>query len=162
MTKQKLFFRNVYKFMTKNKLKYHIKISIQTLYSVLCWSTFGSDYSRVFLGMMPQAWHTCIWGVSPILLCRSSQALSGWMGSVAAQLFSGLSRDQLGSSLGSGWPLKDIQKLVLKPLLRCPGCVLRVVVLLEGEPSPQSEHSGAGFIKGLSVLCSHHLSLNPD
>ena len=37
---------------------------------------------RVFLGMTLQAWHTCIWGVSPILLCRSSQALSGWMGSL--------------------------------------------------------------------------------
>jgi hypothetical protein len=31
----------------------------------------------VFLGMMLQAWHTSIWGVSPILFCRSSQALSG-------------------------------------------------------------------------------------
>ena len=36
-------------------------------------------------------------------------------------------------------PLKDIQRLVPKPLLRCLGCVLRDVVLLEGEPSPQSE-----------------------
>ena len=36
-------------------------------------------------------------------------------------------------------PLKDIQRLVPKPLLRCLGCVLRVVVLLEGETSPQSE-----------------------
>ena len=35
-------------------------------------------------------------------------------------------------------PLKDIQRLVPKPLLRCLGCVLRVVVLLEAEPSPQS------------------------
>ena len=44
-------------------------------------------------------------------------------------------------------PLKDIQRLVLKPHLRGLGCVLRVVVLLEGEPSPQSgpECSGAGF-----------------
>ena len=32
---------------------------------------------RVFLDMTLQAWHTCIWGVSPILLCRSSQAMSG-------------------------------------------------------------------------------------
>ena len=32
-------------------------------------------------------------------------------------------------------PLKDIQRLVPKPLLRCLGCVFRVVVLLEGEPS---------------------------
>ena len=51
-----------------------------------------------FMGMTLQAWHTCIWGISLILLCRSSPALSGWMGSVAAQLFSGLSRDvQSGS-----------------------------------------------------------------
>ena len=73
-----------------------------------------------------QAWHTCIWGVSPILLCRSSQGLSGWMGSVAAQLFSGLSRDvRLGSSLVQALaePLKDIQRLVLKPLLRLAVCL---------------------------------------
>ena len=31
-------------------------------------------------------------------------------------------------------PLKDIQRLVPKPLLHCVGCVLRVVVLLQGEP----------------------------
>jgi hypothetical protein len=46
----------------------------------------------------------CIWGVSPILLCKSSQALSGLTGSIAAQLFSGLSRDVRSSlSPGSGW-----------------------------------------------------------
>jgi hypothetical protein len=44
MTKQKQAFRNVSKFMKNTKLKYHIYISIQTLYSVLRWSTFGSDY----------------------------------------------------------------------------------------------------------------------
>ena len=56
------------------------------------------------LGMTPQAWHTCICGVSHLLLCRSSQTLAGWLGSVAAQLFSGLSRDDWwGSSPGSGW-----------------------------------------------------------
>ena len=37
--------------------------------------------------------HICILGISPILLCRSSQGLLDLMGSVAAQLFSGLSRD---------------------------------------------------------------------
>jgi hypothetical protein len=36
-------------------------------------------------------------------------------------------------------PLKDFQGLVPKPLLLCLGCGLRVIVLLEGEPSPQSE-----------------------
>ena len=61
--------------------------------------------------------------------------------------------------------LKDIQRLVAKPLLRCLGCVLRVVLLLEGEPSPQSEVLSTleqVFINYLSVLCSVHLSLDPD
>ena len=53
-------------------------------------------------------------------------------------------------------PLKDIQKLVPKPLLRCLGCVFKIVVLLEGEPSPLSvvlSALGQVFIKDLSVLC---------
>jgi hypothetical protein len=36
-------------------------------------------------------------------------------------------------------PLKDIQRLVPKPLVHCLACVLIVLVLLEGEPSTQSE-----------------------
>uniref|UniRef100_A0A674ADR2 Cytosolic carboxypeptidase 1 n=1 Tax=Salmo trutta TaxID=8032 RepID=A0A674ADR2_SALTR len=58
-----------------------------------------------------------------------------------------------------------VSRLVPKPLLRCLGCVLRVVVLLGGEPSPQSEVLSAleqVFIKDLSVLCLFHLSLVPD
>ena len=56
-------------------------------------------------------------------------------------------------------------RLILKPLLRCLGYVLRVVVLLEGETSPQSEVLSTLeqiFIKDLSVLCSDYLSLDPD
>ena len=55
-------------------------------------------------------------------------------------------------------PLKDIQRLVLKPFLRCLRCVLRVVVLLEGESSPQSEVLNAleqVFIKDLSTSAQH-------
>ena len=62
-------------------------------------------------------------------------------------------------------PLTDIQRLVPEPLLRCLGCVLRVFVLLEGEPLPQSEVLSAleqVFINDLSVLSSVHLSLDPD
>ena len=61
-------------------------------------------------------------------------------------------------------PLKDIQRLALKPLLHYLGCVLKVVILLEGEPSPQSEVLSTleqVFIKDLSVLYSVHLSLVP-
>ena len=62
-------------------------------------------------------------------------------------------------------PLKDIQRLVPKPLLRCLGCVPRGVVLCEGNPSPQSEVLNAleqVLITDLSVLCSVHLSLDSD
>ena len=54
-------------------------------------------------------------------------------------------------------PLKDIQRLFPKPLLCCPGSVLRVAVQLEGEASPRSEVLGAlqqDFIKDLSMLLS--------
>ena len=92
--------------------------------------------------------------------------MSGWIGSIAAQLFSGLSRDvQSGSSPHLAGPLKDIQRLVLKPQLCCLGCVLRVFVLLEGEPLHQSEVlSGLEqvFIKDLSVHCGVHFCLDPD
>ena len=60
---------------------------------------------------------------------------------------------------------KANSSFVPKPLLRCLGCVLRVAVLLEGEPSTQSEVLSAleqVFITDLSVLCSFHLSLDPD
>jgi hypothetical protein len=49
---------------------------------------------------------------------------------------------------------KDIQRLVPKPLLRCLGCVLRVAVLLEGEPSLQAgvlSPPEQVFIKDLSA-----------
>jgi hypothetical protein len=51
-------------------------------------------------------------------------------------------------------PLNDIQRLVPKPLLHCLVCVFRVVVLLKGEPSPQSKvlHTGVGFQGSLCTL----------
>ena len=58
-------------------------------------------------------------------------------------------------------PLRDIQRLVPKPHLRCHGCVLRVVVLLEGESSPQSEVL-SDLVQDLSVLCAVHLSFDHD
>ena len=60
-------------------------------------------------------------------------------------------------------PLKDIQRLFQKPFVHCLGCVLRVIVLLEGELLSQSEVlSSLVFIKELSVLCSVNLFLDPD
>ena len=56
-------------------------------------------------------------------------------------------------------PLKDIHRLVPKPLLHCLGCVLRV-----GEPVPQFEVLSVleqVFLKDLSVLCLDYLFLDP-
>ena len=141
MIKQKQGFINLCKFITNKKLKYTFYISIQTLYWVLCWSTFGRDYSIEY---------SCVWcyklgtpafgefppffSVDPLKLCQV-----GWGASlhsyfqVSPEMFN---RVQVRALVGK---LKDIQRLVRKPLPLCLGCVLRVVVLLEGEPSPQSE-----------------------
>ena len=101
------------------------------LASITASSLLGYDatlLAHLYLGSFPH---------SSLQILSSSISLEG---SVTAQLFSGLSRVidvvQVWALAG---PLKDIQRLVPKPLLRCLGCVLRVVVLLEGELSPQSE-----------------------
>ena len=85
------------------KLNYYIYIVMQTLYSVLCKGS-APLAALSHLGYNATTLAHLYLGSSPIPLCRSSQALSGWMGSVTAQLFSGLSRDvRPGSSPGSGW-----------------------------------------------------------
>jgi len=61
--------------------------------------------------------------------------------------------------------MKHIHSVVPEPLVCCPGCVLRVIVMLEGEPLAQSEALSTVeqiSIEDLFVLCSIHLSLNPD
>jgi hypothetical protein len=73
------------------------------------------------------------------------------MGRVAGQLFQ-VSPEMFNRVQASavGGPLKSIQRIILL----CLGCVLRVVVLLEGEPSPQPEVLSAleqVFIKDLSL-----------
>ena len=114
---------------------------IQTLYSVLCWSTFGSDYSLKSSWLWRYRLGTPVFGeflpfltADPLQLCQV-----GWEASlhsyfqVSPEMFDPVQAPALAGTL------KDIQRLVPKPLLRCPGCVLRVVVLLESEPSPQTE-----------------------
>ena len=107
--------------------------------------------------MTVQAWHTCF-SHSSLQILSSSVRWDGERPCTA--IFTSpemLDRVQVGALAG---PLKDIQRL-----LHCLGCVLRVVVLLEGEPSPQSEVLSAleqVFIKDLFILCVVHLSLDPD
>ena len=116
--------------------------------------------------MILQAFHTCIGefltllSADPLKLCQIE-----WGASLHSYFqISPETLDWVQVQALAG-PLKDIQRLVPKPLLRCLGYVPRVVVLLEGEPSPQSEVLRAleqVFIKDLSGLCSVHLSLDPN
>ena len=107
----------------------------------LRWSTFGRDYS------LECSWVCCDKFAhldSAILLCRSSQAPSGWKGTVGEQPFSDIQVRALAGSL------KDIHRVVTQPLLPCLCCVLRDVVLLEGRLSAQSNDKT--FIKDISCF----------
>jgi hypothetical protein len=128
-------FANVFIF---KQLKYHIYVNIHTLYSGLFWSIFSSDYSlesswvwRYKLGTPVFGEFITFFSADPLKLCQV-----GWGVSlhsyfqVSPEIFGQFQVQALAG------PLNDIRRLVPKPLLRCLGCVLRVVVLLEGEPSP--------------------------
>jgi hypothetical protein len=64
----------------------HLHKYSDPLLSILLKCLWQRLQPEVFLDITLQTWHTCIWGVSSILLCISSQGLSAWMGS--SQLFS--------------------------------------------------------------------------
>ena len=58
-------------------------------------------------------------------------------------------------------PLKDIQRLVPKPLVHCLGCVLTVIVLLEGQSSNQKYLSHAPNTTGIVDLTVKCLLTSP-
>ncbi len=113
---------------------------------------------------MQQVFHTWIWGSSAIPPCRSSPVLSGWMVNVGGQPFLGLSRDaQLGLSQGSGWAIQEQSRSCCEATPSYFSCVLRVIVLLEGKPSAQSEVLSTlekVFVQDIPVLGRIHLSLD--
>ena len=106
--------------------------------TVYCWSTFGSDYSLKSSWVWRYKLGTPVFGefcpfcsAGPLKLCQVGWG--AWLHSyfqVSSEMF-----DQVQVWALAG-PLKYIQRFVPKSLLRCLDCVLRVVVLLEGEPSP--------------------------
>ncbi len=62
-------------------------------------------------------------------------------------------------------PVEDVHRVVPKPFLHCLGCVRRVIVMLEGELSAQSEVRSAlnqVFIKDISVFSCIQLSVFSD
>lgn len=57
-------------------------------------------------------------------------------------------------------PLFEDNAIVPEPLLHCLGCVLRLMIMLEGEPLSPPE--ALVFIKMISVCGSIQLPINPD
>ena len=163
MTKQKTVFRHFCKCIENKNMFLHMYSD--PLLSTLLKHLWLWLQPRIFLGMTLQAWHTCIWGVSPILLFRSSQALSGWMGSIVAQLFSVSPEmfDQVQVWVLPG-PLKDIETCpeatpVLSWLCAYGHCPFGRWTFA---PVWGPEHSGAGFHQGFLCTFSIHFSLDPD
>ena len=140
-------------------------ISIQTLYSVLCWSTFGSNYSlrsswvwrnkHLYLGSFLH---------SSLQILSSSVRLDGERCCTA--IFRSLQRCSIG--LKSGLWLSHSR--TFRDLFRSHSCVVLAVCLgslscWKVNLSPRSEVLGSlerVLIKDLSVLCSIHLYLDPD
>ncbi len=115
-------------------------------------SLFGKDatsFSHLDLGILCH---------SSLQILSSSVRLDGkrWW----TAIFRSLQRCSIGFKSG---PFKNSHGVVVKPLLRYFSCVLRVIVLLEGKPSAQSEVLSTlekVFVQDIPVLGRIHLSLN--
>ena len=135
----------------------YIYISIKTLYSVLCWSTLAAFTASSLHGYDAASLaHLYFKGFS-ILLFRYSQSLSGWMGSIAAQRFSDLSRDVRHSRTFRDLSLSH-SCIVLAVYLGLLSC-WKVNLHTESEVLTTLEQV---FTKDLSLLCIIYLFLNPD
>ena len=165
-------FFNVCKFIQNKILRNHMYISIHSLCSILCWCTFGSNYSLKSFWIWCHKLGTPIFGqFCPFLFAAPLKLHQvGWEAlvhshfQIAPEMFN---RIQVWALAG---PLMDIHRFVLKPLLwylGYLGCVLMVVVLLNNEPSLQSEVKSAleqVFIQDVRMFihCCIHLSRYPD
>ncbi len=116
-------------------------------------SLFGKDatsFSHLDLGIL------CY---SSLQILSSSVRLDGkrWW----TAIFRSLQRCSIGFK--SGLWLGHSRTVVVKPLLHYFSCVLRVIVLLEGKPSAQSEVLSTlekVFVQDIPVLGRIHLSLD--
>ncbi len=119
-------------------------------------SLFGKDatsFSHLDLGILCH---------SSSKILSSSVRLDGkrWW----TAIFRSLQRCSIGFKVRAlAGPFKNSHGVVVKPILRYFSCVLRVIVLLEGKPSAQSEVLSTlekVFVQDIPVLGRIHLSLD--
>ncbi len=118
-------------------------------------SLFGKDatsFSHLDLGILCH---------SSLQILSSSVRLDGkhWW----TAIFRSLQRCSIRLNSTLAGPFKNSHGVVVKPLFRYFSCVLRVIVLLEGKPSAQSEVLSTlekVFVQDIPVLGRIHLSLD--
>ena len=102
----------------------------------------------------------------PILQGKTAPAPSSWMGSAGVQQFlSHITDSQLDWGLGFDEAIPRHLNVSPKPLECCFSSILRVIVLLEGEPLSQSQISGRlkqVSLKNFPVFRAVHHSFNSD
>jgi len=119
MTRWKKFAWNFCKYIKNKKLKYNMYISIHSLCSMLCWSTFGSNYSLKSFWVWRYKLGTPIYGqFLPFFFAEPLRLHQvGWGASVhshfqiSPEMFNWV---QVWALAG---PLKDIHRVVPKPLV---------------------------------------------
>ena len=141
-------------------------VNIQLPESILCRSTFGSDYSFESFGVC--RCHLCTSGFGDFLPFFLAHLLKlhqvGWGASVNSdlkvfpQILNGIQVWALAE------PLKDFHILVLKLFQCCFGFMLGFIVLLQVKCLPQSQvfcTLKQVLLKDLPVFSSSHCSLCP-
>jgi hypothetical protein len=128
--------------------------NIQTLYSVLCWSTFGSDYSlesswvwRYKLGTPVFGEFLPFFSADPLKFCQIGWGASLQFFQVSPEMF-----DRSGLWLGHSWTFRDLSRI--------QSCIVLAVCL--GSLSCWKVNLWSRFSSTISVLCSVHLSQDPD
>ena len=131
-------------------------ISIHSLCSMLCWCTFGSNYSLKSFWIWCHKLGTPIFGqFCPFLFAAPLKLHQvGWEVSVRSHFQISPEMFNRIKVCALAGPLKDIHRVVLKPFFWYFGCVFRVVVLLKNEPSPQSEVKSALEQVHTGCLCT--------
>lgn len=144
-----------------------VSISLHSIYSILCWSTFGRNKAWNNFVYDATSFAHIFFAFSQVFLCRTSQPPSGWMEN-NFKPFSDLSKDvQSFWSLGSGSITQGhSQSGPEEPPLLCRLCVWGCCFVGRWTFAPVRglECSGAPRmnIKDISLHCCIHLTLDHD
>ncbi len=115
--------------MVENKYLVNNKISSQ--YFVIYPLLAMTEVKR-FLQVFTRFSHTVAGILAHSSMQISSRAVMFWGCRWATRTFNSLQRFSMGVAIWRlAWPLQDLEMLLTKPLLRCPGSVFGIIVMLK-------------------------------